>query len=241
MGTLGSRVTTFGLADLRGGLSAGFDEGAWITTSFGIGQMIIGVASPYLGAVFGVRRVLLLGIVLFFTASLLAPLSPNLQAFLTINFLAGVGSGTFIPLTISFILRNLPSRLIIYGIAIYAMNSELSQNIGASLEGWYSDHWSWRWIDWQYCVASAGDVRLHLVRRPAREAKSGAMLRARLARPRLRGARFLSALCRPRPGQPPRLGAQRHRQRIAALGRPADAVVRAARAMDAATVREHPR
>jgi MFS transporter, DHA2 family, multidrug resistance protein len=152
MGTLGSRVTTFGLADLRGGLSAGFDEGAWITTSFGVGQMLIGVASPYLGAVFGVRRVLLLGIVLFFTASLLGPLSPNLQAFLTINFLAGVGSGTFIPLTISFILRNLPSRLIIYGIAIYAMNSELSQNIGASLEGWYSDHWSWRWIDWQYSI-----------------------------------------------------------------------------------------
>src|SRR5271167_1245078 len=104
MGTLGSRVTTFGLADLRGGLSAGFDEGAWITTSFGVGQMLIGVASPYLGAVFGVRRVLLLGIVLFFVASLLGPLSPNLPAFLTINFLAGVGSGTFIPLTISFIL-----------------------------------------------------------------------------------------------------------------------------------------
>jgi MFS transporter, DHA2 family, multidrug resistance protein len=152
MGTLGSRVTTFGLADLRGGLSAGFDDGAWITTSFGVGQMLIGVASPYLGAVFGVRRVLLLGIVLFFVASLLGPLSPNLQAFLTINFLAGVGSGTFIPLTISFILRNLPSRLIVYGIAIYAMNSELSQNIGASLEGWYSDHWSWRWIDWQYSI-----------------------------------------------------------------------------------------
>ena len=33
------------------------------------------------------------------------------------------------------------------------MNSELSQNVGASLEGWYADHWSWRWIDWQYCVA----------------------------------------------------------------------------------------
>ena len=32
------------------------------------------------------------------------------------------------------------------------MNSELSQNVAASLEGWYSDHWSWRWIDWQYCA-----------------------------------------------------------------------------------------
>ena len=67
---LASRVTTFGLADLRGGLHAGFDEGAWITTAFGIGQMVAGVCSPYLGAIFGVRRVLLLGIVLVFVASL---------------------------------------------------------------------------------------------------------------------------------------------------------------------------
>jgi DHA2 family multidrug resistance protein len=153
MSTLGSRVTTFGLADLRGGLHAGFDEGAWITTFFGVGQMLVGVASPYLGAVFGARRVLLLGIALFFTTSLLGPLSPNLTAFLAMQFIGGIGSGTFIPLTISFVLRNLPARLVVYGIAIYAMNSELSQNVGASLEGWYSDHWSWRWIDWQYCLA----------------------------------------------------------------------------------------
>jgi DHA2 family multidrug resistance protein len=153
MGVLGSRVTSFGLSDVRGGLHAGFDEGAWITTSFGVGQMLVGVASPYLGAVFGARRVLLWGIVLFFVTSLLAPLSDNLQAFLVMLFLAGIGSGTFIPLTISFVVRSLPAQMVVYGIAIYAMNSELSQNVAASLEGWYADHWSWRWVYWQYCTA----------------------------------------------------------------------------------------
>jgi MFS transporter, DHA2 family, multidrug resistance protein len=152
MGTLGSRVTTFGLADLRGGLLAGFDEGAWITTSFGVGQMLTGVASPYLGAIFGVRRVLLLGIVLFFTTSLLGPLSPNLPAFIAMQFLGGAGSGTFIPLTITFIVRSMPARMVVYAVAVYAMNSELSQNVAASLEGWYADHLSWHWIDWQYCL-----------------------------------------------------------------------------------------
>jgi DHA2 family multidrug resistance protein len=150
--TLAGRITTFGVADLRGGLHAGFDEGAWITTSFGIGQMLSGVCSPYLGAIFGVRRMLLLGIVSMFIACLLAPLAPNLNAFLAAQFVSGVGSGTFIPLTISFIIRNLPARLVIYGIAVYAMNSELSQNVAASLEGWYTDNWSWRWIEWQHCA-----------------------------------------------------------------------------------------
>ena len=133
---VGSRITTFGLADLRGGLHFGFDEGAWMTTSFGVGQMMVGVACPYLGAIFSVRRILLYGMALLFVASLLGPLSPNLTAFLTAQFLAGVGSGTFIPLTIGFIVRSLPQRLIVYGLAVYAMNSELSQNVSASLEGW---------------------------------------------------------------------------------------------------------
>ncbi len=150
--TLSSRVTSFGLADLRGGLHAGFDEGAWITTAVGIGQMMAGVCSPYLGAIFGVRRMLLLGIVTMFTASLLGPLSPNLHAFIAMQVLGGLGAGTFIPLTISFIIRSLPAKLVIYGLSLYAMNSELSQNVAASLEGWYSDNWSWHWIGWQYCV-----------------------------------------------------------------------------------------
>ena len=153
LSTIGSRITTFGLADLRGGLHFGFDEGAWMTTSFGVGQMLVGVACPYLGAIFSVRRVLLHGMALLFVASLLGPLSPNLTAFLTAQFLAGVGAGTFIPLTIGFIVRNLPQRLVVYGLAVYAMNSELSQNVSASLEGWYSDNVSWRWIEWQYCAA----------------------------------------------------------------------------------------
>jgi DHA2 family multidrug resistance protein len=151
MSTLGTRVTNLGLADLRGGLHVGFDEGAWMTTSFGVGQMLIGVCCPYVGGILGVRRVLLLGIVVFFTSSLLAPVSPNLPAFLAMQFLSGVGSGTFIPLSMGFIARSLPTRLIIYGVAIYAMNSELSQNVAASLEGWYTENLSWRWINWQYC------------------------------------------------------------------------------------------
>jgi len=150
--TLGLRVTTFGLADLRGALHAGFDEGAWITTAYGVGQMAVGVACPYLGAMFGVRRVLFAGIGVFFVASLLAPLSPNLHAFLAMQFLSGLGAGTFIPLTIRFIVASLPPRLLPYGLAAYAVNLEFSLNVSAALEGWYADHWSIAWVHWQYCV-----------------------------------------------------------------------------------------
>ena len=125
-----------------------------MTTSFGVGQMLVGVACPYLGAIFSVRRILLYGMALLFIACLLGPLSPNLTAFLTAQFLAGVGAGTFIPLTIGFIVRNLPQRLVVYGLAVYAMNSELSQNVSASLEGWYYGQ-PLLAVDryWQFCIA----------------------------------------------------------------------------------------
>jgi MFS transporter, DHA2 family, multidrug resistance protein len=151
--TLSTRVTTFGLADLRGALGTSFDSGAWITTALGIGQLLGGISCPYLATIIGPRRMLLGSILIFFTAALLASLSPNLAAYLAAQVLMGVGSGTFIPLTIIFILRHLPNHLKIYGLAIYAMNSEFSQNIAASLEGFYVDHLSWRWINWQYCLA----------------------------------------------------------------------------------------
>jgi DHA2 family multidrug resistance protein len=46
-------------------------------------------------------------------------------------------------------LLNTPPKFWAFGIAIYALNLELSLNISASLEGWYVEHHSWRWIFWQ--------------------------------------------------------------------------------------------
>lgn len=146
--TLDSRITTFGLADVRGAVHAGFDEGAWITTAFTVGQMMIGPASIWLAAVFGIRRVLMISGVIFALSNLLLPFSPHLSFVLAFQMISGLSSGTFIPLTIGFVAGNLPRRYLVYGVAAYSMNLELSLNIAASIEGWFDDHLSWRWIFW---------------------------------------------------------------------------------------------
>jgi MFS transporter, DHA2 family, multidrug resistance protein len=147
--TLNTRFSSFGLADIRGAVSAGFDEGAWITTAQTAGQMFVTVLAVWMGAAFGPRRVLLGAAAAFAIVSLITPYSPNLPTLLTMQFLSGLASGFFIPLTLPFILLNTPPRFWAFGIAIYALNLELSLNISASLEGWYVDHQSWRWIYWQ--------------------------------------------------------------------------------------------
>ena len=201
-GTLGSRVTTFGLADLRGGLSAGFDEGAWITTSYGVGQMLVGVASPYLGAVFGVRRVLLLGILLFFMTSLLGPFSPNLNAFLAMQFLGGIASGTFIPLTISYhrsqpagAARRLCHRALCDEFRTVAERRGIARRVvfGPLVVA----------VDRLAILRdAAADVRVRLVRRTARAGEHGAAAQPRLAGACLCRDRIRAALCGARPGQP---------------------------------------
>jgi MFS transporter, DHA2 family, multidrug resistance protein len=146
--TLNSRLTTFGLADVRGAVHAGFDEGAWIPTAFTVAQMIIGPVSAWLGGVFGPRRVLTISATVFMISNLLLPLSPNLNCILAFQSLSGLASGTFIPLAIGFVVQNLPAQLVIYGVAAYSLNLELSLNVAASIEGWFDEFWSWKWIFW---------------------------------------------------------------------------------------------
>jgi MFS transporter, DHA2 family, multidrug resistance protein len=147
--TLNGRLSSFGLADIRGALGAGFDEGAWITTSQTMAQMFITLPAIALGAIFGPRRVLIGASIAFATVSLLEPFATTLPWMLGLQFIGGLSSGFFIPLTLSFVLLNTPPKYWAYGIAIYALNLELSLNISASLEGFYVEHYSWRWIFWQ--------------------------------------------------------------------------------------------
>jgi DHA2 family multidrug resistance protein len=147
--TLTTRLSNSGIADVRGAVHAGFDDGAWITTAQTAAQMLITPFSVWAGSVYGPRQVLLIACSVFAVASLLLPWSPNLPTLLGLQFVAGLGSGCFIPLTLSYILLRMPQRLWTYGIALYALNIELSLNISASLEGWYVEHASWRWIFWQ--------------------------------------------------------------------------------------------
>ncbi len=147
--TLNGRLSSFGLADVRGAVGAGFDEGAWITTAQTAAQMLITLPAVWLGAAYGARKVLIWASLAFAVISLLLPFVTTLPMLLAMQFLGGSATGFFIPLTLSYIVVNMPPKFLALGIAIYSLNLELSLNIGASLEGWYIEHLSWHWIFWQ--------------------------------------------------------------------------------------------
>ncbi|MCW3096467.1 MAG: Permease of the major facilitator superfamily [Chthonomonadaceae bacterium] len=146
--TLNGRLITVGLADMRGALGLGVDEAAWIPTAYNMALMFMGPLSVYLGALFGPRRVLLSAAAIFVLASILLPFSPNLNVMLVLQVISGLASGTFYPLTLTYALRSLPLRYVIFGIGVYSMDILGVTNFAVPLEAWFTEHLSWHWIFW---------------------------------------------------------------------------------------------
>jgi MFS transporter, DHA2 family, multidrug resistance protein len=148
LSTLNGRLLSVVLPDLRGALHLSVDEAAWIPTSYNMAIMFIGVFSVYLGALLGVRRVLLACSLIYMVASFLLPFSASYRSMLVLQVIAGLSSGTFYPLTLSFILTNLPTRIAHLGLAAYSLTILFSANIASSLSAWLLLTLSWNWVFW---------------------------------------------------------------------------------------------
>ena len=150
--TLTSRMISLGLPDFKGHLGFGYDESAWIGTAFDVGLMFIGPFTVYLGGLIAPRRILLTAAALFTLLSIFLPLIHNYALVIVAVGLAGLTSGTFYPLTLTFALRNIPLRYLPFTIALYASFVDGAVNIAPSLYGWYRDHLSWHWMFWNSAV-----------------------------------------------------------------------------------------
>jgi len=150
--TLAGKLFSVGAPDLRVAFGLSVDEASWITTAFNMALMFMGPFSVYLGGLLGVRRVLIFSAAIFTIASILLPFSPNLTVLLFLLVIAGLTSGTFYPLTLSYALRSLPLGLVIYAIGVYSIDIVGSLTVATPLVAWYTEHLSWRWLFWNGAV-----------------------------------------------------------------------------------------
>jgi MFS transporter, DHA2 family, multidrug resistance protein len=146
--TCTGRLMSVGLADIRGALHLGVDEASWINTTFNASMMFIGPFSVYLGGLLGPRRVLLACAWIFTAASFLIPFCHSLEVVIALLIIAGLSAGTFYPLTLSFVLRSLPMRFVLMGIAMYATDIVFTTGMAQAWESFFIEHLSWHWIFW---------------------------------------------------------------------------------------------
>src|SRR5450432_2489238 len=154
LATLNARLVGVGLADLRGAKGFGFDEASWIPTALNMATMFAGVFVVFVNALLGPRRILIPAAAVFALVSAMLPFVPGYWPMLLLVVIAGLASGTFYSLTLTFVLTALPKRLIIFGIAAYAAEIVFVSNIASLLEGWFIEALSWRWIFWTAALAT---------------------------------------------------------------------------------------
>jgi DHA2 family multidrug resistance protein len=145
-------MLTLGLPDLKGHVGISFDQGAWLDSAFNAALMFIGPFTVYLGGLLGPRRILLFAAGVFTVTCAFLPLIHSYSLLVAALILAGLTSGTFYPLTLTFALRNIPLRFLPFTIAFYATFVDGAVNIAPSLYGWYQDHLSWQWMFWNSAV-----------------------------------------------------------------------------------------
>ena len=141
-----------GLADIRGALHLGVDEGSWINTAFNASMMFIGPFSVYLGGLLGPRRVLLACAWIFTVVSFLIPFCHSFEMVIALLVIGGLSAGTFYPLTLSFVLRNLPMRFVLLGIAMYAADIIFTTDMAQAWESFFIERLSWHWIFWNGAI-----------------------------------------------------------------------------------------
>jgi MFS transporter, DHA2 family, multidrug resistance protein len=146
--TLTGRMLTLGLADLKGHAGISFDDGAWLDSAYNASLMFIGPFTVYLGGLFGPRRILLSAAAIFALTCAYLPFIHSYALLVAALVLAGMTSGTFYPLTLTFALRAVPLRYLPFTIALYASFVDGAVNIAPSLYGWYREHLSWHWMFW---------------------------------------------------------------------------------------------
>jgi DHA2 family multidrug resistance protein len=150
--TLTGRMLSLGLADLRGHVGISFDQGAWLDSAYNATIMFIGPFSVYFGGMLGPRRVLLFAAGVFTATCAFLPFIHSYSLLVAALIIAGLTSGTFYPLTLTFALRITPLRFLPFTMAFYAAFIDGAVNVGPSLYGWYRDHLSWHWMFWNSAV-----------------------------------------------------------------------------------------
>src|SRR5260370_39915576 len=103
--TLTGRMLTLGLADLKGHLGISYDAGAWLDSAYNASIMFVGPFSVYVGGLLGPRRVRLFAAGIFAATCAFFPFIHRFGLLVPALIFAGLTSGTFYPLPLTFALR----------------------------------------------------------------------------------------------------------------------------------------
>ena len=146
MSILNIQITNASLLDIEGGIGTGIDNGAWISTSYLIGEIIVIPLTDYFSRVFSFKRYLIANTLLFALFSIACSFTHDLGSMIAMRGLQGFAGGTLIPMAFTMVLTKLPKAQQPIGLAMFAVSVTFAPAIGPTIGGYLTESFGWQTI-----------------------------------------------------------------------------------------------
>ncbi|GCE30290.1 MFS transporter [Dictyobacter alpinus] len=173
---LDSTVINVALKALQQHYSVSTSEAQWVISLY---TLALGIATPlsgFLGDRFGIKRIYLLGLVLFVVGSILCGIAPSLFFLIAARAIQGIGGGISLPLGTALLFRAFPPRERGAAFGIFGIVLVFAPAIGPLLGGWLVDQNLLSWIF--YLNIPIGAIGLTIGTLYLREAPGSASVKA---------------------------------------------------------------
>jgi EmrB/QacA subfamily drug resistance transporter len=143
---LDNTVVNVALPSIRDSFDSSISALEWTVNAYTLTFAVLLITGGRLGDIFGRRKVFLIGVVAFASASALAGLAPTDAALVGARALQGIGAALMMPSTLSIISNTFPPHERGRAIGTWAGVSALALAMGPVLGGWLTESVSWRLI-----------------------------------------------------------------------------------------------
>ncbi|QND40993.1 DHA2 family efflux MFS transporter permease subunit (plasmid) [Rhizobium leguminosarum bv. viciae] len=155
MAILNIQITNASLLDIEGGIGTGVDNGARISTSYLIGEIVVIPLTAYFSSVFSFRRYILVNSVLFPLFSIGCAFAHDLGTMIVLRGLQGFAGGVLIPMAFTMVLTKLPKHQQPLGLAAFALSVTFAPAIGPTIGGYLTENYGWQTIFFINAIPSA--------------------------------------------------------------------------------------
>ena len=146
MAFIDGTVVNVALPALQSNFQATVTGVQWVIESYGLFLAALILTGGSLGDLFGRRRIFLIGVGIFATASAACGASLTIQQLIAARSIQGVGAALLVPGSLSIISASFDEKKRGAAIGTWSGFTAITTAIGPVLGGWLVQHASWRWV-----------------------------------------------------------------------------------------------
>src|SRR5260221_4794808 len=146
MAILNIQITNASLLNIEGGIGTGVDNGAWISTAYLIGEIIVIPLTDYLSKAFSFRRFMIASTLLFAPFSIACAGAHDLGTMIVMRGIQGFAAGVLIPMAVTMVVTRLPKQQQPLGFAMFALAVTFAPAIGPTIGGYLTENYGWQTI-----------------------------------------------------------------------------------------------